>query len=268
MNMYYEVHKSHPSHEWICFFHGLGGSHRMFTKQLDSLKQDYNLLLFDLPGHGASGSIDDYSHKELATTVLMLMNSLHIKKAHLLGISLGTIIMQEICYKAPERVLSVINGGTAVEIKQWGYWLANIVFSPISKVVIPYLWNYKALAYLFMPKQNHKRSRHFFIQEAKKMNREDYFKWCDFVVKTNARYRYIRSKIKSSIPQVHIMGAEDHMFLEGVVRNFRPENVRIIEKCGHVCNLERAKEFNKHMVKFLQDQKVNKAERAKAVQMN
>ncbi|WLR51761.1 alpha/beta hydrolase [Bacillus tianshenii] len=259
MSVYYEIHQSHPSHEWICFFHGLGGSHRMFSKQIESFRDQYNLLLFDLPGHGASEGQAEYSPVTLASTVLTLMNKLNIKKAHLLGVSLGTMVIQEICYAAPERVLSVINGGTAVSLRRWGKILSKLVFAPFSKVVIPYLWNYKTLAYLLMPKNNHKRSRHFFIQEAKKMNKEDYFKWCDFLLQFVVRYKKMYKEFQFHIPQLHIMGSEDHMFLKGVRRYFHEKDIRIIEKCGHVCNIEKHKEFNRHVLEFLKEQHEKKS---------
>ena len=40
--------------EWVVFIHGIGGSTKTWEKQIDAFSEKYNLLLLDLPGHGAN----------------------------------------------------------------------------------------------------------------------------------------------------------------------------------------------------------------------
>ena len=57
MQLHHEIHQcSNPEADWVLMVHGAGGSTRTWRKQVEAFREDYNLLLVDLPGHAGSAS--------------------------------------------------------------------------------------------------------------------------------------------------------------------------------------------------------------------
>ena len=73
----------------IVFIHGVGLTHEMWDPQVDFFKDDYNMLAYDLPGHGKTPlnktnlKFEDYSQQ-----LLNLVNELNgsISAEHGIGI--------------------------------------------------------------------------------------------------------------------------------------------------------------------------------------
>ena len=56
------------------------------------------------------------------------------------------------------------------------------------------------------------------------------------------------------VPALVIMGSEDHVFLKPArqyASKYSETVLKVIQKSGHVCNIERAREFNEEVLKFL-----------------
>lgn len=82
----------------LVFVHGLSGSSSAWIKYENQFKGKYNLLTFDLRGHGKSirpKKYQDYEMKYFAQDLFELLNFLEIKKCTLISHSLGTIIAFE-----------------------------------------------------------------------------------------------------------------------------------------------------------------------------
>jgi pimeloyl-ACP methyl ester carboxylesterase len=77
------------------------------------LAKDYRVIWLDMPGHGRSDkpTKDEAYGPELVKHVIRLMDHLKIKKAHIVGYSMGGIIAAKLLAKHPDRVLSGTLGG-------------------------------------------------------------------------------------------------------------------------------------------------------------
>jgi pimeloyl-ACP methyl ester carboxylesterase len=75
----------------------------------------YHLIALDCRGHGQSDKPHDTAQygSEMAADVVRLLDHLKIKKAHLIGYSMGAFIAGKVAATHPQRVLSVIYGGQA-----------------------------------------------------------------------------------------------------------------------------------------------------------
>lgn len=96
--------------------HGLGGSMEMWydSGYEKPLKNDYQLILIDVRGHGASDKPHDpksYKSELLVSDVVAVLDDLNINKAHFLGYLMGGWIGFGIAKYAPERFKSLIRGG-------------------------------------------------------------------------------------------------------------------------------------------------------------
>jgi len=79
-----------------------------------TLRTDYQLILIDARGHGASDKPHDphtYRLEEFADDVVAVLDELGIAKAHYWGYSMGAAIGFEIIRRAPTRFHSFTLGG-------------------------------------------------------------------------------------------------------------------------------------------------------------
>ena len=92
----------------VVLLHGSPGSHREVLALARLLSAEYRVLAPDLPGFGASTRrIPDYSIRAHARYVLQLLDSLGIRRVHLVGFSLGGGVALNLADLAPERVASL-----------------------------------------------------------------------------------------------------------------------------------------------------------------
>jgi pimeloyl-ACP methyl ester carboxylesterase len=254
----YITYKNVNSNQWVTFVHGAGGSSSIWYKQIRDFKNQYNVLLLDLRGHGNSNSQikknfkQKYTFESIANDVLEVIDYLKIEKSHFVGISLGTILIRQLAELHPERVQSMILGGAILKMNFRSQILMRL--GNMFKYVLPYLILYQFFAFVIMPKKNHKQSRLLFINEAKKLYQNEFIKWFKLTSEINPLLRWFR-QVELNIPTLYIMGEEDYMFLPSVrlvVKNHnKSSKLFVIEQCGHVVNVEQPMVFNKQVLSFI-----------------
>ncbi len=89
-------------------------SSAMWYPILPALTAAHRVVWFDNRGTGESDTTDNVSMNDLATDALAVMNAAGLERAHLFGVSMGGVIVQEIAQLAPERVTSLIVGCSGV----------------------------------------------------------------------------------------------------------------------------------------------------------
>lgn len=119
INLYYEVHGSgYP----LILIRGLGSNADHWYCQVPAFSSQYSVVVFDNRGIGRSDILDSpITISMMADDTVGLMNVLGISKAHILGISMGGMIVQQIALHYPQRVNGLImacthcGGGHAVQ---------------------------------------------------------------------------------------------------------------------------------------------------------
>ncbi|MCX5991565.1 MAG: alpha/beta hydrolase [Chloroflexi bacterium] len=111
INMYYEVHgKGEP----LLLIMGLGTDLTGWMFQIPEFSKKYQVIAFDNRGVGRTDAPDEpYSIKMMADDTVWLMDALGINRAHILGLSMGGMIAQELAIKYPERVKSLVLATTS-----------------------------------------------------------------------------------------------------------------------------------------------------------
>ncbi len=79
----------------LILLHGWSMSHAVFHELADLLATDYHLLIPDLPGHGGSAPLEQYSLKSLAQLLDEWLQHLGLSEVNLLGWSLGGQVAQQ-----------------------------------------------------------------------------------------------------------------------------------------------------------------------------
>lgn len=100
--------------ETIVFLHAGMSSGWMWDKHLETLN-DYHCLVPDLPEHGKSVDIKPFTMKSAAEKVIdLIKEKAHNRKAHIVGLSLGSQTAVQILSMNPEVVDHAIISGTGV----------------------------------------------------------------------------------------------------------------------------------------------------------
>ncbi len=257
--LYHKTYLHPTSTVWVVFVHGAGGSSNVWYKQVKDFKTNFNVLLVDLRGHGKSQTVysevwsNKYTFEDVSNDVLEVLNHLKIDKAHFIGISLGTIIIRTIADIAPARVHSLILGGAVTRLTIKSRILVNV--GNVIKRLIPYMWLYKIYAMILLPKANHSESRNLFIKEAKSLYQKEFLRWFKLTKDLNPILKLFREK-PLQLPVFYVMGGEDYMFLEPVremVKIHANSSLFVIEKCGHVVNVEQPTVFNTRVIRYIAD---------------
>ena len=94
--------------QWLVFIHAAFVDHRMFEKQYAYFSGKYNLLAIDILGHGNSikGKRGDNIEKT-SYWLDKIFQKHNIPAAHFVGVSLGSVFIQDFANKYEDKVLSL-----------------------------------------------------------------------------------------------------------------------------------------------------------------
>jgi len=144
MSLLYTLAHGDPIHPTILFLHGGGGGGWMWQPQVDALKEDYHLLVPDLPEHGRSAAIQPFTISGSVDLIAELIRTqARNGKAHVVGLSEGAQITVALLAAAPELVDHAIISSALVRempVMNWfgaGLWAAMYrSIEPLNK----YAW--------------------------------------------------------------------------------------------------------------------------------
>lgn len=93
----------------LILIHGLDSAWQTFSNVTELLTKDFYVIVYDQRGHGlsAEGGMN-YKSSLMAQDLLVLINHLGIKRANILGHSMGARTAVQFAATYPERVLSLI----------------------------------------------------------------------------------------------------------------------------------------------------------------
>jgi pimeloyl-ACP methyl ester carboxylesterase len=102
--------------EPVVLVHGLAASVNLNWRLpgvMQAIAKDHHVIGIDLPGHGASDKPEkaEAYGVQMAEDVVLLMDHLKIKKAHIVGYSMGGMITVKLLTEHPDRMLSATVGG-------------------------------------------------------------------------------------------------------------------------------------------------------------
>jgi len=98
------------SGEPIILIHGLNNTVETWAVPgiLANLAKDYRVVAFDMRGHGKSGKPHDPRQygREMGLDIIRLLDHLSIRRAHVVGYSLGAIVTAQVLTLHPDRFLT------------------------------------------------------------------------------------------------------------------------------------------------------------------
>ncbi|MEO8402105.1 MAG: alpha/beta fold hydrolase [Gammaproteobacteria bacterium] len=254
ISLYYQVNgKGYP----LILISGLNGDHQSVWPDsvVSALAKHFQVIQFDHRGVGKSDQPDiPYSIEMMADDVAGLMEALQVKKAHLIGYSMGGQIAAKFAVKYPDKINKMIGCvcypninthvqlliETLIELHE-----LNLADSLIEKVGLPWIFSDQFLEKNFAsPKKPDQKSqpksliglkRHFGAQKTFKSEAECF------------------KNIK--IPTLFIAGDEDRICPPAEVKKFAdliPNSTMVIlPQAGHLLSLEHPNKLTHLICDFL-----------------
>lgn len=98
----------------LLLIHQSSSSMEEYMSLLPYLSNSYQLILFDLPGHGMSSDPgSEPGVEEFTNSALAVIDYLNIKKCHVLGHHGGALIAMNFAYRFPKRTEKIVLSGTS-----------------------------------------------------------------------------------------------------------------------------------------------------------
>ena len=240
----------------IIFIHGFPFNKSMWNGQIESLKDNYRVIAYDIRGHGNSDpGIDDFFIELFVRDLLLLMEKLRIEKSILCGLSLGGYIALNAVLKYPDRFDGLILNDTQCiadtpEVKE-NRCIAIIRIK--EKGVKQYAD--EIIKNLFAPESFRKREN--IIAEVKEMiisTPEQTL--CNTLHALAERKETCTRLHEINIPVLIMVGKEDKITPIAAAQQMHEKilnsKLEIIQQAGHLSNLENPTAFNTHLVNFLE----------------
>jgi len=95
--------------DWLVLVHGAGDNLQAWYSQVPAFSKEYKVLTYDTRGHGLTDvSEGEYTTAVWADDLYALLNALGVRRASLLGYSLGGMIVAALATERPEMVDALV----------------------------------------------------------------------------------------------------------------------------------------------------------------
>ena len=150
-----------------------------------------------------------------------------------------------------DRVEKIGLGGAILNLNFQSRFL--MFLGNLTQSILPFIWIYTFFAYVIMPYKNHRKSRAYFINEAKKISQKEFKRWYKLTDSIIPLLKKIRS-VEVKTPTLYLMGEQDYMFLpfvKKIVHFHESSSLATIIGSGHVVNIDQSEQFNKTLLSYL-----------------
>ena len=240
----------------VVLIHGGLADSRLWDDQFDELAKHFRVIRYDLRGFGKSAfSMGPYSHIE---DLYALLKFLKIKKASLVGLSLGGVIATDFALEHPEMVDALILASSGLR----GHPSARNEKSVAVQKAAEEQGMEKAIEmWLDHPFFATGKKNPAYVQRMRRMLAENFRYWgptpSPIMVTWPTRPSIERlSEIKA--PTLIIVGEQDAPNIRAIADTLeaRIEGAKkvVIPGVSHHLNMEKPKEFNETVLDFFQQQ--------------
>ncbi len=254
IQIYYEEHgKGDP----VLLIQGLGYPSGMWFLQVPHLSRYFRTITFDNRGVGRSDKPDeDYSVGLMASDAVELLQALRIEKAHVIGVSMGGYIAQEIALQEPDRVdrlvlLATTCGGPEYLELTKDLWNETAAFRslPADEMIR------KGMALAAAP--DFARKHPELIEQGVRVRLENLQPFYALNRQAAAAFNFSSKERAHLIPHTTLIlaGAEDRVMPLQLTRPLAERipkaTLTVYPDTGHLLFLERAQEINQAILEFL-----------------
>jgi 3-oxoadipate enol-lactonase len=237
----------------VILSHSLGSNVAMWEPQLPALEPHFQLLRYDVRGHGASDAPEGpYTLEMLAQDVVGLLDLLKMEKVHFVGLSMGGMIGQHLALSHPQRLRSLVLCDTAALVPQdaqplWRERIATARERGMEALVDSTLERWFTPSFLKGSSPMLATIRKAFLATPV----EGYIGASEAIRRLNTLERL--SEIK--VPTLIMVGEDDPgtpvAASEAMHSRIQSSKLVVLPDCRHLSNVEQAALFNQHLLSFL-----------------
>jgi len=251
--LYYEIHGE--GEPLLCVM-GLSADQLAWTLQVPAFSERYRTIVFDNRDVGQSFRADGpYDVADMAQDTLALADGLALERFHLLGMSLGGTIAQELALAVPERVRSLTLIVTYASAGRWGREFArlwgraaaqrtdeeHIDWLILQTVSEEFYENEEAVEFL----------RNMLLANPYPQPRDAFLRQLD----AGARHD-TRDRLGALTVPTHVIAGEHDLLVpawksEEMAQRIPGAKLSVVPRAPHGINVERAEEFNALVLEFL-----------------
>ncbi len=227
----------------LVFIHGSGGDHTVWLHQCTRLKNAFNIVALDLPGHGRSEGRGERDVAVYVEWVRQILEALAIEKPVLVGQSLGAAISLRYALTYGDTLAGIVpvGGGAAMPVNQ--LILEGLKTDPVTVI---------AMAVKFsVAKGNRDRFSEMLAKSMSAVNPDVLYG--DFLACDKHDVTATVSQIR--VPALVICGDQDKMTPPEMSRYLKDHipgaQLALIKDAGHFVMLENVEEFNKAIGAFV-----------------
>jgi pimeloyl-ACP methyl ester carboxylesterase len=251
--IYYE---EHGEGEPLLCVHGLATDTLGWALQVPTFSQRHRTVVFDNRDVGQSSIVDGpYGVTDMAQDALEVADAAGFESFHLLGVSMGGAIAQEIALAAPDRIRTLQLTVTFARGGAWGralseVWSARVRVMPREQHINELLL-LNLSEELFEDPAKVEFARNLFLQNPNPQDPEAFARQLD----ASARHDALDRLPSLSMP-VHVIGGEHDILVpiwrsEEIAEVIPGARLTVIENAPHGLNFERAEEYNESVLGFI-----------------
>lgn len=239
----------------IIFIHGFPFDRSCWEPQLELFAKTQRVITYDIRGFGKSGrGKEDMSIHLFADDLIQFMDALEIDKAIVCGLSMGGYILLDAVSRYHDRFDAIILSGT-----QCVSDTPDIKEKRIQAIDEINEHGLKRFAEDFLKKVFHSETYDTNKSLVEKIRTLIFSNSTNSITGTlkaiAERNETCSSLIKISIPTLIICGAGDNIIppvqSEFLHRTITQSKLHMIDKAGHLCNLEQPDQFNRLVSDFI-----------------
>ena len=239
--------------------HGLFGSRDNLAQLAGDLATDHRVISIDLPGHGLSSPITDYSHESMATAIAGVLSELNCERLSLVGHSLGGKASMQLASEAEKLATLSIDKLVIVDIAPRHYPPHHDeVFAGLNQVPLGHDIDRRQADKILAQKIPDPGIRAFLL---KSFRRDDSGAWAWRFDVSELEKQYEKLALAPSLPHrvscptLFIKGALSDYILpedESPIRaSFVSPEFKIISDTGHWPHADKTTAFNRIVRRFL-----------------
>lgn len=243
--MSYWMGRDRPSErrETILFVHGAGGGLFSWSCQKGFFEKEFEPIVIELPGHGASGGMGEEEIARYADHIYSFQKALGLPKVFLVGHSMGGAIVQTLALTHREILKGIVLVGTGARLRVFPEVLNGIKtnFEETVRRITRFAYSRKAASELTEAG----------IEQLMKCRPEVLYG--DFLACN--RFDKMDEVVKIDLPTMILCGDEDEMtpvkYSEFLHRRIKGSKLDIIARAGHMVMMESPDAFNEKVREFI-----------------
>lgn len=236
----------------IIMLHPAFSDHRVFDQQIDFFSKNHRVITIDLIGHGLSkANKSKYKIDVSSKHIHEIMKIEGFEKAHLVGVSMGSLIAQYFALNYPEKTKSLIALG-GYDINKENKEVSKAQRSVNFKLVIRAVFSMKS----FRKKASQQickseKGQALFYETTSHYERKSFM-----VMQGLQNVIMDRVNIKPQYPTLILTGEFDIELSKTMAKEWHSEidnsKYFLIENAGHCANIDKPLEFNKIVKEFIE----------------